>query len=94
MGILSILILLGMANAFGLAALVGRTRRNADANRLLSALLVLVALRLGIYVLGFAGADDHHPDLTFLPLDLSAGFAPRDSHRHPRRCGRRDPNGG
>jgi AraC-like DNA-binding protein len=76
MGTLSILILLGAINALGLAVLISRTRANREANRLLACLLVLVALRLCIYVLGFAGVYDRHPDLTFLPLDLSAGFAP------------------
>lgn len=76
MGTLSILILLGAINALGLAVLIGRTPANREANRVLACLLVLVALRLCIYVLGFAGAYDRHPGLTFLPLDLSAGFAP------------------
>ncbi|WP_017167307.1 helix-turn-helix domain-containing protein [Xanthomonas phaseoli] len=76
MGILLILLLLGAINAVGLAVLINRAHRNRHANRLLASLLVLVALRLGIYVLGFAGAYDQHRWLTFLPLDLSAGFAP------------------
>ncbi len=76
MGTLSILILLGAINALGLAALSVRLRHNRVANRFLAGLLALVALRLGIYVLGFAGAYDAHPWLTFLPLDMSAAFAP------------------
>lgn len=76
MGLLSFLILLGAANATGLAVLIAGTRSNRDANRFLAALLLLVGVRLGIYVLGFAGLYDEHRWLTFLPLDLSAGFAP------------------
>lgn len=76
MGPLAIVLLLGALNAVALAALILRASANRTANRLLSALLVLVALRLCIYVLGFAGVYDAHPTLTFLPLDLSAAFAP------------------
>lgn len=76
MGISSILILLGAVNAVGLAVLIGRPQRYPSARLFLSGLLVLVAMRLCIYVLGFAGAYDDHLWLTFLPLDLSAGFAP------------------
>lgn len=76
MGPRSALLLLGALNGAFLALLILRNAYNRTANRLLAALLVLVALRLGIYVLGFAGAYDAYRWLTFVPLDLSAGFAP------------------
>ncbi|MDV3455348.1 AraC family transcriptional regulator [Sphingomonas sp. HF-S4] len=76
MGLLSIILSLGVANSVFLAALVVRNGTDVIANRLLATLLMLVALRLCIYVLGFAGAYDAHPWLTFAPLDMSAGFAP------------------
>jgi AraC-like DNA-binding protein len=76
MGVSTTLFALGAANSLALAGLLARERANRLANRLLAALLLLVALRLCIYALGFAGAYDAHPWLSFLPLDGSAGFAP------------------
>lgn len=76
MSVSTTLFTLGIANALALAWLLASERGNRAANRLLAALLVLVAMRLGIYALGFAGAYDAHPWLTFVPLDGSAGFAP------------------
>ena len=76
MGLLSVLILLGAVNAAGLAALIVCARGNRHANRFLAGLLMLVGMRLAIYVLGFAGLYDEHRWLTFVPLDLSASFAP------------------
>lgn len=76
MGPAASLLLVGALNGAVLAVAVARGRRNRPANRLLAALLLLVSLRLGIYILGFSGAYDAHPRLTFLPLDLSAAFAP------------------
>lgn len=67
---------IGSANALLLALLLLSQRTNRGANRLLAAMLAIVALRLLVYVLGFAGAYDDHPSLTFLPLDMTAGLAP------------------
>jgi AraC-like DNA-binding protein len=72
----SLLLLLGAANGFVLAALLGLARVNRRANRLLAALVALVALRLLPYVLGYAGAYDAHRWLTFAPFDLSLAFGP------------------
>lgn len=76
MGLWTTLLALGSLNAFGLAVLIWRQKGSRTANRLLAILLALVALRLWIYVLGFGGAYDAVPWLTFFPLDASAAFAP------------------
>lgn len=73
---MTLLFALGALNALLLSALLGGQRRNPVANRLLAGMLLVVAARLSIYVLGFAGAYDRHPALTFVPLDLSAALAP------------------
>ncbi len=72
----SLLLLLGAANGFILAALLRLARANRRANRLLAALVALVSLRLLPYVLGYAGAYDAHRWLTFAPFDLSLAFGP------------------
>jgi AraC-like DNA-binding protein len=72
----SLLLLLGAANGFVLGALLWLSRANRGANRLLAALVALVALRLLPYVLGYAGAYDAHRWLTFAPFDLSLAFGP------------------
>lgn len=61
-------------NGAVLAALVASNPANRAANRFLALLLALISLRLLIYVLGFAGAFDAAPWLTFLPLDASLAF--------------------
>ncbi len=76
MGMASTLLLVGALNGALLAVLVAGLRENRRANRFLAALIALVSLRLGIYILGFVGAYDADPGLTFLPLDLSFAFAP------------------
>lgn len=63
-------------NGFALAALIAATRAGPPARGFLAALIALVSLRLCSYVLGFAGAYDAHPWLTFAPLDASAAFGP------------------
>lgn len=72
----SLLLLLGAANGFLLGALLWNARANRRANRLLAALVAVVALRLLPYVLGYAGAYDAHRWLTFAPFDLSLAAGP------------------
>jgi len=70
--------ILGLGVAFGLVvalALLG-CRQNRSANRLLAALLVLIALRLMPYVLGYAGFYDAYRWLSFAPFDLALGIGP------------------
>lgn len=75
-GSYSLILLIGAINGWVLAALLWRRQANVLANRLLGALVALVALRLMPYVLGYAGGYDLHPWLTFAPFDLSLAFGP------------------
>jgi AraC-like DNA-binding protein len=72
----SLLLLLGAANGALLAVPLMRARVNRTANRLLAALILLTALRLGPYILGYAGAYDAHRWLTFAPFDFTFAFGP------------------
>lgn len=76
MGQAALILSIGAINGAVLATLVGTLRANRAANRFLAAFIALVSLRLGIYILGFAGAYDDHPWITFLPLDMSLAFGP------------------
>lgn len=74
MGIYSLSLLIGAANGLVLAGLVAASGR--PASRLLAALIIAVVLRLTPYILGYAGAYDAHPWLTFTPFDLSWAYGP------------------
>lgn len=69
---------LGLAAGFGalVALLLSRAPGNRPAQRLLAALLVVAVLRLMPYVLGFAGAYDAWPWLSFAPFDLRLAIGP------------------
>lgn len=69
---------LGLAVAFAwfVAARLAFASRNRAANRWLAALLGLLALRVVVYVIGYAGFYDAHPWLSFAPLDLALCFGP------------------
>ncbi|MEQ1489612.1 MAG: helix-turn-helix domain-containing protein [Terricaulis sp.] len=73
---LSITLAIGAANGFALALLLAFTAGNRRANLVLAALIAILALRLGPYILGFAGAYDAHRWLTFLPFDFSFAYGP------------------
>ena len=51
---------------------MARARGNRSAQRLLAVLLVVAVLRLMPYVLGFAGAYDAWPWLSFAPFGFSS----------------------
>jgi AraC-like DNA-binding protein len=70
----SILLLVGTVHGLVLAALLCRAPANRIANRLLALLLVLVALRVVPYIIGFAGYYDAYPWLTYLPYEYSLGY--------------------
>lgn len=72
----SLVLLIGAVNGVLLAVPLLRARVNRTANRLLGVLILVVALRLMPYVLGFAGAYDAHRWLTFAPFDLTFAFGP------------------
>ncbi|RYE68737.1 MAG: AraC family transcriptional regulator, partial [Oxalobacteraceae bacterium] len=69
---------LGLAAAFGalVALLLWCARGNRSAQRLLATLLIVAVLRLMPYVLGFAGAYDAWPWLSFAPFDLRLAIGP------------------
>ncbi len=72
----SLLLGLAVVNAFALAIPLWRSRTNRTANRMLTALMIVVALRLMPYVLGYAGMYDRYSWLTFAPLDLTFAVGP------------------
>jgi AraC-like DNA-binding protein len=72
----SISLLLGAFQALVLAVLLAGTRRNAAANRLLAALLLVMVLRITPYIIGFAGVYDVYPWLTFAPFELTLAIGP------------------
>jgi AraC-like DNA-binding protein len=67
----SILLSIGTAHGLVLAVLLWRATANRTANRLLALLVVLVALRVLPYIIGFAGFYDAWPWLSFLPYEWS-----------------------
>jgi AraC-like DNA-binding protein len=73
-GTRSILLLIGTVHGMVLAGLLVRASVNRTANRLLALLLVLVALRVVPYIIGFAGFYDAYPWLTYLPYEFSLGY--------------------
>lgn len=76
MGTLSWTLAIGAANGILLSLLVWFTAPRQVSSRLLAILITLLAIRLGPYILGYAGAYDAHPWLTFFPLDFSFAFGP------------------
>lgn len=72
----SISLLLGAFQALVLAMLLAGARRNATANRLLAALLLVMVLRITPYIIGFAGFYDAYPWLTFAPFELTLAIGP------------------
>ena len=69
---------LGLAVAFAwlVAARLAGATRNRAANRWLAALLALLAMRVVVYVIGYAGFYDAYPWLSFAPFDLALCFGP------------------
>lgn len=72
----STLLGMGMLFAVVVALLLLCTRGNRGANALLAGLLVVFALKLAPYVLGFAGFYDAYPGLSFAPFDLGLAAGP------------------
>jgi len=63
-------------NGLMLAAVLYRASRQSPALRWLAALVVVLAIRLVPYPLGFTGAYDRWKWLTFLPVDASLALGP------------------
>jgi AraC-like DNA-binding protein len=72
----STLLAIGVAFGLTVALLLAATRTNTTANRLLAVLLVVLALKLMPYVLGFAGYYDAYPWLSFAPFGLGLLIGP------------------
>lgn len=69
----SLLLLVATANGLRLAALLLPFGRHVG-SVWLAAPTASIALRITPYVLGFAGAYDLHPALTFAPFDLTLAW--------------------
>jgi AraC-like DNA-binding protein len=67
---------LGALFALAVAAALVAAPRQRRANRWVAALLVVMALKLMPYVLGYAGFYDAYPWLSFAPLDHTLAFGP------------------
>lgn len=76
MGVLSLTLAIGAANGFVLAALLAFSGRSGLASRILALLIAVLSWRAGMYIIGYAGAYDAHPWLTFFPFDLSLSYGP------------------
>ncbi len=72
----STLLAIGVVFGLTVALLLACTSTNSAANRLLASLLVVFALKLMPYVLGFAGYYDAYPWLSFAPFDLGLAIGP------------------
>jgi AraC-like DNA-binding protein len=75
-GTYSLLLLVAAANGMLLAALLLLPAGKHPGSRALAALVAAIALRIVPYVLGFAGAYDAYPALTFAPFDLTLAWGP------------------
>ncbi len=76
MNVYSLVLAIGAVNGLILATLLLRSRHNTSANRILAAVIACVLARLLVYIIGYAGAYDAWPWLTFAPLDWSLAFGP------------------
>ncbi len=68
--------MIGVVFGLTVALLLACTRTNSTANRLLAAVLVVFALKLVPYGLGFAGYYDEYPWLSFAPFGLGLFIGP------------------
>lgn len=72
----SFVLLIGALNGALLSALLLRVRTNQIANRLLTALILVVVLRLVPFIIGYAGFYDAFPWLSFAPFDMPLAMGP------------------
>jgi AraC-like DNA-binding protein len=75
-GWMSTSLAVGAAHGLVTAALLATTPRNAQANRFLALLIVLMTAQLVPYIIGFAGFYDDYPALSYLPVNVSLGYGP------------------
>lgn len=76
MGTLSLSLAIGAANGFVLASVLAFSPQSALASRILAILIAVLSWRAGAYIIGYAGAYDAYPWLTFFPFDLSMSYGP------------------
>jgi len=72
----SLLLLVAAANGRLLATLLLLPVGKHPGSKALAALVAAIALRIAPYILGFAGAYDTHPALTFAPFDVTLAWGP------------------
>jgi AraC-like DNA-binding protein len=75
-GSMSITLLVGALYGGLFAVLLWWTRRNQLANRFLAMLLIVIAMQLFPYIIGYAGFYDKFPWLSYLPYEASLAFGP------------------
>lgn len=75
-GPMSIVLLLGAVQGTFVSVGLLRVRTNRRANALLSALILVLTLKLVPYVIGYAGFYDAYPWLDLAPFDLGLGIGP------------------
>lgn len=73
---MSTVLLLGALYGVLIAAMLFGAPKNKIANRFLAFLLIVFAMRLTPYVIGYAGYYDAYPWLSFAPYDASLAFGP------------------
>lgn len=76
MGTLSLSLAIGAANGFVLAAVLAFSPQSGLASRILAGLIAVLSWRAGTYIIGYAGAYDAYPWLTFFPFDFSMSYGP------------------
>lgn len=76
LGAYSLFLLIAAANAGLLAVLLVRPMGRHVGSGVLAALVAAIALRTVPYILGYAGAYDAYPALTFAPFDLTLAWGP------------------
>ena len=75
-GSMSITLLIGAMYGVMFAAMLWYGKHNRRANRFLALLLIVIAMRMFPYIIGYAGYYDAYPWLSFLPYDASLAFGP------------------
>ncbi len=75
-GSMSITLLIGALYGGLFAALLWWSSQNRTANRFLALLLVVIAMQLLPYIIGYAGFFDAFPWLSYLPYEASFAFGP------------------
>lgn len=75
-GSMSITLLIGAMYGVLFATLLSFGKANRIANRFLALLLIVIALRLFPYIIGYAGFYDAYPWLSYLPYEASLAIGP------------------